>query len=64
MTKQEATTQLQQGNKVQHRTFRSHEFIYQKNEKIFDETDKDVTSDFEVSGNYPIFDNGWNVYTN
>ena len=64
MTKQQAATEMQQGKKVQHRSFRSSEFIYQAENKIFDETQKDVTADFEVSGGYPMFDNGWSIYTN
>lgn len=62
MTKKEAATALQQGKKVQHSSFRSTEFIYQKECKIYDETEKDVTADFEVSGGYPMFDNGWRIY--
>lgn len=64
MTKQEAATAMQQGKKVQHRSFRSYEFIYKQGETILDETNKDVTADFEVSGGYPIFDNGWSIFSN
>ena len=64
MTKKEAATAMQQGQKVQHNSFRAEEFIRQENEIIYDENNRDVTIDFDVSGGYKMFDNGWSIYTN
>jgi len=62
MTKEEAFQKLREGEKITHKYFLPHEYIYMKDGELMTEEDYYGTPEFWKLRAGPQWDNGWEIY--